>query len=68
MLGEDAELLWEVYIDMEPEDGCLWVYGSDEQQIPAFTGFGIESLTDFIREHKANRGDGKNGDGQKPGS
>jgi hypothetical protein len=68
MLGEDAELLWEVYVDMEPEDGCLWVYGSDEQQVPAFTDFGIESLADFIREHKANRADGKNGGGQKTGS
>ena len=38
MLGEDAELLWEVYINMAPEDGCLWVYGPDDQQIPAFTG------------------------------
>lgn len=25
MLGVDVELLWEVYVDMEPEDGCLWV-------------------------------------------
>ncbi|MCA1552642.1 hypothetical protein I6F36_38640, partial [Bradyrhizobium sp. BRP19] len=32
MLGEDAELLWGVYVDMEPEDGCLWVYGPDDQQ------------------------------------
>lgn len=54
MLGEDPELLWEVYIDMEPEDGCLSVYGPDDQYIPAFTDFGLESLVDFIREHKAN--------------
>lgn len=70
MLGEDAELLWEVYIDMAPEDGCLWVYGPDDQQIPAFTDFGLESLTDFIREHKANRGAGQHGspvNPQKPG-
>lgn len=60
MLGEDAELLWEVYVDMEPENGCLWVYGPDGQQIPAFTDFGLECLTDFIREHKANRGRGQN--------
>lgn len=60
MLGEDVELLWEVYVDMEPEDGCLWVYGPDDQQIPAFTDFGLECLTDFIREHKANRGSGQN--------
>ncbi|CDX51593.1 hypothetical protein MPL3365_130550 [Mesorhizobium plurifarium] len=60
MLGEDAELLWEVYVDMEPEDGRLWVYGPDDQHIPAFTDFGLESLTDFIRKHKANRGSGQN--------
>ena len=59
MLGEDAELLWEIYIDMAPEDGCLWVHGPDDQQIPAFTDFGLESLTDFIREHKANRSNGQ---------
>ncbi|MBR0884316.1 hypothetical protein ABIF65_012039 [Bradyrhizobium japonicum] len=68
MLGEDAELLWEVYVDMEPEDSCLWVYGPDDQQIPAFTDFGLESLTDFIREHKTNRGRGEKGGEQKPGS
>lgn len=68
MLGEDAELLWEVYIDMEPEDGCLWVYGPDDQQIPAFTDFGLESLTGVIREHKANRGEGQTGSPQEPGS
>lgn len=68
MLDEDAELLWEIYIDMEPEDGCLWVYGPDEQQIPAFTDFGLESLADFIREHKANRDSGQNRRQQEPGS
>lgn len=60
MLAEDAELLWEVHVDMEPQDGCLWVYGSDDQQIPAFTDFGLESLTDFIRQHKANRSGAQN--------
>lgn len=59
MLGEDAELLWEVYIDTAPEDGCLWVHGPDDKQIPAFTVFGPECLTEFIREHKANRGAGQ---------
>jgi hypothetical protein len=54
MLGEDVELLWEVVTDMEPEDGCLWVYGPDDAQIPAFSTFGLESLVDYIREYKAN--------------
>lgn len=68
MLGEDAELLWEVYVDMEPEDGCPWVYGPDDQQIPAFTDFDLERLTDFIREHKTNRGRGEKVGEQKLGS
>lgn len=68
MLGEDAELLWQVYVDMEPEDGCLRVYGPDDQQIPAFTDFGLESLTDFIREHKANRRGGQTIADKSPGS
>ncbi|GLS19194.1 hypothetical protein GCM10007874_22110 [Labrys miyagiensis] len=51
-----------------PEDGCLWVYGLDDQQIPACTDFGLESLTDFIREHKGNRGSGQAGSPQEPGS
>ncbi|RWB68904.1 hypothetical protein [Mesorhizobium sp.] len=50
MPGQDTELLWDVYVDMEPEDGCLWVNGPDDQQIPAFIDFGLECLTDFIRD------------------
>ncbi|MCZ0737709.1 hypothetical protein [Phreatobacter sp. AB_2022a] len=68
MLSEDAELLWEVYIDMEPEDGCLWVHGPNEQQVPAFTDFGLESLADFIRAHKAYRTTSQNDPRQEPGS
>ena len=26
-LGEDEEWLWDLQINMDPEDGCLWVYG-----------------------------------------
>jgi len=29
-LGEDEELLWDMATDMEPEDGCLWIHGTDE--------------------------------------
>jgi hypothetical protein len=25
-LGEDEEWLWDLQIDMDPEDGCLWVH------------------------------------------
>jgi hypothetical protein len=27
MLGEDEDLLHEVSLGMEPEDGVLWIYG-----------------------------------------
>ena len=32
ILGEDEELLWELVTDMEPEDGCLWIYDTDDEQ------------------------------------
>jgi hypothetical protein len=37
MLGEDVEWLHELQINMEPEDGCLWVHGVGEDGVPAFT-------------------------------
>ena len=55
-LGEDAEWLWELQIDMAPEDGCLWVYGVGEDGVPAFTEYGIECLTQIQeRRHRSNR-------------
>lgn len=39
---------------MEPEDGCLWVYGPDQDQTIAFTPFGLENLNDLIKHYKAN--------------
>lgn len=53
MLGEDEEWLWELTIDMFPEDGCLRVYGIGEDGVPAFTTFGIECLQEMIRDHRA---------------
>jgi hypothetical protein len=40
ILGEDEELLWDLIDQMEPEDGCLWVYGTGEQHTIAFTRLG----------------------------
>jgi hypothetical protein len=52
ILGEDEELLWDLVDQMEPEDGCLWVYGTADQQTIAFTGCGLESLRELLAEHK----------------
>jgi hypothetical protein len=48
IIREDEQLLWDLAINMEPEDGCLWVYGTDEQH----TDRGLEYLQELIAEHK----------------
>jgi len=53
MLGEDQDWLFDVANEMEPEDGCLWIYGDGDQQTIGFTDFGIENLTELVRMHKA---------------
>ena len=55
MLGEDEELLWEVATDMEPEDGCLWIYDIADQQTLAFTPAGMEYLREMLPQYKRNR-------------
>lgn len=52
ILGEDEELLWDLADEMEPEDGCLWVLGTNDQETIAFTDFGIEYLRELLAEHK----------------
>ena len=52
ILGEAEELLWDLADEMEPEDGCLWIYGTDDQQTIAFTADGMEYLRELISEHK----------------
>jgi hypothetical protein len=53
MLGEDVEWLHELQIDMQPEDGCLWVHGVGEDGVPAFTKYGIECLEQIIADKRA---------------
>jgi hypothetical protein len=36
-LGEDEELLAELAINLDPEDGCLWVMDDTEDGTLAFT-------------------------------
>lgn len=51
-LGEDEDRLWDVANEMDTEDGLIWVYGIGDDQVMAFTDFGIENLTELIRMHK----------------
>lgn len=55
-LGEDPDWLFGIAIEMEPEDGVIWVFGLDQEDkdgVMAFTPYGIECLRDLVREHRA---------------
>ena len=53
MLGEDEDLLQEISIEMDPEDGRLTVLGPGEEAITAFTLHGVDSLTELVKMIKA---------------
>jgi hypothetical protein len=55
MVGEDENWLYELSIDMFPEDGCLRVYGVGEDGVTAFTEYGIECLRQIIADERAAR-------------
>ena len=52
LLGEDEELLHNVAMDMEPEDGCLYVLDLDDVSTVAFTAQGIENLQELLADFK----------------
>ena len=52
MLGETIDLLDEIAEQLEPEDGCLWIYDTDDCATPGFTERGIESLQELIADQK----------------
>ncbi len=51
-LGESIDWLYDVAREMDAEDGVIWVYGLGDEQLMAFTNFGIETLVDLIKIHK----------------
>ncbi|WP_050399909.1 hypothetical protein [Bradyrhizobium embrapense] len=53
-LGEDEDWLRDISIEMEIEDGVIWVNGIGEGGVKAFTDFGIENLIELIRFYKKN--------------
>ena len=52
ILGEDEEQLWDLASNLEPEDGCLWIHDTNEQQTIAFTERGIECLQEHLADLK----------------
>lgn len=52
-LGEDEQWLRDLQINMDPEEGCMWIYGVGEDGVPGFTASGIECLQDIIAVERA---------------
>ena len=50
LLGVDKNLLHELSIDMDPQDGCLWVCSPGDECTVAFTPDGIECLREMIAD------------------
>jgi hypothetical protein len=51
-LGEEVDWLHDVALEMDVEDGVIWVYGVNDEGVMAFTKFGIENLAELIRLHR----------------
>jgi hypothetical protein len=51
-LGEDVDFLFDVAIEMEPEDGVIWVQGLGDERVLAFTDDGVDSLVELIKIHR----------------
>lgn len=47
-LGETVDRIFDLAIDIETEDGLIWVYGPGDDSVIAFTLFGIENLRELI--------------------
>lgn len=51
-LGVSEELIQELTLGLEPEDGVIWVYGAnDDDGILAFTDEGIEEVKLLLEEY-----------------
>jgi hypothetical protein len=51
-LGVEEDLLHEISLGMEPEDGVIWVYGIAEDGIMAFTRDGVEELQNLLAMYR----------------
>ena len=51
-LGVDEDLIHELTLGLEPEDGVIWVYGVDDDNgILAFTDEGVEEVQLLLEEY-----------------
>jgi len=50
-LGVDEDLIHNLTVGLEPEDGVIWVYGLDDDGTPAFTDEGVEEVRLILQEY-----------------
>ena len=55
-LGVDEDLLHEISIGLDTEDGVIWVYGIGEDAIMAFTEDSVEELKNLLEMRRENPG------------
>jgi hypothetical protein len=51
-LAEDADWLWQVSCEMEPEDGCLSILGRNDEHSVAFTDLSQGPEADRVRRRR----------------
>jgi len=54
-LRESVDIIHHVALEMDTEDGVIWVYGVGDDGVLAFTDFGIEILVELIEIHKESK-------------
>ena len=47
--GADVDFLFDVAIEMEPEDGLIWVLGLGDESVMTFTDDAVDSLVELIK-------------------
>ena len=52
LLGVEVELIHDLTLGLEPEDGVIWVYGMDDDGVLAFTDEGIEEVRLILQEYQ----------------
>ena len=52
MLGEGEAWLDKLADQLEPEDGCFWIYDTDGRATLGFTTRGVESLKELSADQK----------------
>jgi|GEM_PF-1049754 len=56
MINEDPDLLRQISVEMEPEGGCVTIYGKNDESIITLSDFGIETLVNLLKEIRSQPG------------